>query len=136
MKTVWIKDFFSRAKCGDAEPGDFVIGLPYQSLGDYIEVILVKKRGLVETNVYPMFKVFEFVLTIRHSLVHDNGTEEVVFQTGTKRTAEVMMGLVEGTLYRFSTKLKQVRTRKGWNTFFALCVNRPEPKYEIRNSEA
>jgi len=136
MKIMWLRDFYDHKNCGDTNPGDFVIGLPSQSLGNYVEVVLVKKRGKVETRLHPLFYVFEFVFIIRHSLIHDNGSEEVVFQTYNERITKRLMKLTEGTFYRLSTKLKQIRTKEGWDTFYAVNANRPEPEYENRISDA
>lgn len=126
MRIMYLMSPRNRNIRGDAEPGDFVLTEPSQSLGNYIEAILVEKRGQVGTCLNPRkTPIFAYVLTIRHSLIHDNGSEEVLYYTYSKGVQGLLDCLVVGNLYRFSTEPK---TWKG-HFFYGLVVNRQEPSY-------
>jgi hypothetical protein len=137
---MWLKNPRNETFSGDAEPGDFVvsspeIGVPTQSLGNYIEAILIETRGHVATNIEPRFDIFEFVLTIRHSLIHGD-PEEVVFRAYSPNVARLFGSLMEGNLYRLSTELKVWAAPVKDYHYYAVNANRPEPEYEVRNPDA
>lgn len=130
MRIMYLMSPRNRNIRGDAESGDFVLLEPSQSLGNYIEAILVEKRGQVGSCLDPMkTPIIAYVLTIRHSLIHDNGSEEVLYHTHSKLAQGLLDNLVVGNLYRLSTELKGWKQGSRRYTFYRLVVNRQEPSY-------
>lgn len=130
MRIMWLRSPRSISIHGDAEPGDFVLTKPNQSLGNYIEAILVRGREQVGTCLDPRkTPIIAYVLMIRHSLIHDNGSEEVLYHTYSKNVQKILDNLVVGNLYRFSTELKVWVPGGRTHKFYTVNVNRSEPEY-------